>query len=173
MLCTCQLGSTSKYFFSLLMPCLLTVSIAVKRRHDSYKGNHLTGAGLQFQRFSPLSSWSETCWHGVRQGAGEVAESSTSGSTGSRGGAQADRHWSGLSFWNPKAHPKWHTFLGHTSYGLPSRGLWKPFLIKPPHSPKEAVTTSHLATFSPSFSSLGSNKVMSVTFVGPRVEQSQ
>jgi hypothetical protein len=33
--------------------------IAVKRQHDqgnSYKGQHLIEAGLQFQRFSPLSS---------------------------------------------------------------------------------------------------------------------
>jgi hypothetical protein len=35
------------------------VSIAVKWHHDqgnSYKGQHLVGAGLQVQRFSPLSS---------------------------------------------------------------------------------------------------------------------
>jgi hypothetical protein len=34
--------------------------IAVTRYHDhgnSYKGNHLIGAGLQFQKLSPLSSW--------------------------------------------------------------------------------------------------------------------
>ena len=43
----------------------------MKRHHDqgnSYKGKHLIGAGLQFQRFSPLSSWQEawqreTCRH--------------------------------------------------------------------------------------------------------------
>jgi hypothetical protein len=40
----------------------LRVSIAVKRHHDqgnSYKRTHLIGAGLQFQRFSLLSSWQE------------------------------------------------------------------------------------------------------------------
>jgi hypothetical protein len=34
----------------------------VNRYHDqgkSYKGQHLIGAGLQVQRFSPLSSWWE------------------------------------------------------------------------------------------------------------------
>jgi hypothetical protein len=34
----------------------------VKRDRDqgtSYKGQHLIGAGLQFQRFNPLSSWWE------------------------------------------------------------------------------------------------------------------
>jgi hypothetical protein len=38
---------------------LVRVSIAVNRHHDqgnSYKGQHLIGAGLQVQRFSPLSS---------------------------------------------------------------------------------------------------------------------
>jgi hypothetical protein len=38
---------------------LVRVSIAEKRHHDqgnSYKG-HLRGAGLQVQKFSPLSSW--------------------------------------------------------------------------------------------------------------------
>ena len=42
---------------------LVWVSIAVKRHHDhsnSYKGKHLTGDGLLFQRFSPLSSRQET-----------------------------------------------------------------------------------------------------------------
>jgi hypothetical protein len=36
--------------------------IAVKRHHDhgnSSEGKHLIGAGLQVQRFSPLSSWWE------------------------------------------------------------------------------------------------------------------
>ena len=70
--------------------CLTSVpvlgSIAVRRHHDhgnSYKEKHLTGTGLQFQRFSPLSSWQEA-WQYSDRHAGEVAESSTSGSTGSR-----------------------------------------------------------------------------------------
>lgn len=47
---------------------LYGVSVGVKRYHDrsnSYKGKHLTGAGLQFQRFSPLSSRQETWCAGV------------------------------------------------------------------------------------------------------------
>ena len=53
----------------------------MRRHHEhrnSYKGKHLIGAGLQFQRFSP-SSW----WHTGRPDAREVAESSTSASSGS------------------------------------------------------------------------------------------
>ena len=58
-----------KYVINL---CLSLGFIAVKRHHDqgnSYKGKHLTGAGLQFQRFSPLSSWWETWWHTCRHDA--------------------------------------------------------------------------------------------------------
>lgn len=42
-----------------LLEHLCGISIAVKRRHNhgkSYKREHLTGAGLQFCRLSPLSS---------------------------------------------------------------------------------------------------------------------
>jgi hypothetical protein len=42
-----------------LYTVLVRVSSAGKRHHDysnSYKGKHLIRAGLQFQRFSPLSS---------------------------------------------------------------------------------------------------------------------
>jgi hypothetical protein len=45
-----------------LLPVLIKVSIAVMKYYDqanSYKGKHLIGAGLQFQRFSLLSSWQE------------------------------------------------------------------------------------------------------------------
>jgi hypothetical protein len=49
---------------------------------NSYKGQHLIGAGLQVQRFSPLSSWQEAWQHPGRHGAGEGAESSTSCSEG-------------------------------------------------------------------------------------------
>jgi len=45
---------------------------------NSYKGQYLIGAGLQVQRFSPLSSWQEAWQHPGRHGAGEGAESSTS-----------------------------------------------------------------------------------------------
>ena len=59
----------------------MKVSIAVERHYDhgnSYKGNHLVGAGLRVWWLSPLSSW----WHAGRHGGEETAESSTSGSTG-------------------------------------------------------------------------------------------
>jgi hypothetical protein len=38
---------------------------------NSYKGRYLIGASLQFQRFSPLSSWQEAWQHPSRHGAGE------------------------------------------------------------------------------------------------------
>jgi hypothetical protein len=55
----------------------MTTATLIKRKH-------LTGVYLQFQRFSPLSSWQGALWHAGRHGAGEVAETSTFGSTGSR-----------------------------------------------------------------------------------------
>ena len=57
------------------MPVLVRVSIAVKRHHDrsnSYKGEHLIGAGLWGQ--SPLLSWQEAWQHAGRHGAGEIAK---------------------------------------------------------------------------------------------------
>ena len=49
----------------------------MKRHHEhsnSYKGIHLIGAGLPFQRFSPLSSWQEAWQYAGRYAAG-AAES--------------------------------------------------------------------------------------------------
>ena len=48
------------------------------------KETHLTGAGLQFQRFSLLWSEQEAWWPTGRHGAGEVAEMYTSGMAVSR-----------------------------------------------------------------------------------------
>jgi hypothetical protein len=48
-----------------------------KRHHDqgnSYKEQHLTVAGLQAQRFCPLSLWQEAWQHPDRYGAGEGAK---------------------------------------------------------------------------------------------------
>ena len=59
----------------------LRVAIVMKKVHDhgnSHKGKQLIRAGLQVQRFSPLSSWQEAWQHGDRHGAGEEAECSTS-----------------------------------------------------------------------------------------------
>jgi hypothetical protein len=56
---------------------LVRVSIATKRHHDqgnSYKGQPLVGARVQFQRFSSLSSWQEAWQHPSRCGAGEGVE---------------------------------------------------------------------------------------------------
>jgi|UPI0000F50270 hypothetical protein len=40
---------------------------------NSYKGKHLIGAGLEFQRYSPLL-WQEAWQHTSRYGVGERAE---------------------------------------------------------------------------------------------------
>jgi hypothetical protein len=50
----------------------------------SLKREHLIGSGLQFQRFSLLSSWWEAWEHPGRHGAGEGAENSTSLSSDSK-----------------------------------------------------------------------------------------
>jgi len=52
---------------------LVRVSFAMKRHHDQgnfYKGKHLIGAGLQFQKFSPESSWQEAWQRAGRHSAG-------------------------------------------------------------------------------------------------------
>lgn len=72
--------------------CLGQCSVAVKRPHDpnnSYKGNHLIGAGLQSQRLSPLSSWRRSM--AVETCAIEGAESSTPRSSGGRERATLDQ----------------------------------------------------------------------------------
>jgi hypothetical protein len=61
--------------------CLSYGFLAVKRHHDRssiYKGQCLIGAGLQSERFSPVSSWPEAWEHPGRHDAGEGTESSTS-----------------------------------------------------------------------------------------------
>jgi hypothetical protein len=78
----------------------------VKRHNDhssSYKGKHLIGAGLQFQRFSPLLIVIEEVWWCIgRHGAEEGAESSTSGSAGSR---KRMPYWAWLEYLSPQYHP--------------------------------------------------------------------
>jgi hypothetical protein len=81
----------------------------VKRHHshdNSYKGKHLIEDGLQF-RSSYVIAIMETQCHAGKTCAGEVAESSTSGSAGIR-----RSQWTtvpGLRFWDLKAHLQWHT----------------------------------------------------------------
>jgi hypothetical protein len=68
-------------------------SIAVKRHHDHgnfYKGKHFIGVNLQFQRFSPLSSWWEAWQHAGRHGTG--AENSTPWSEGSKSNCKPTGH---------------------------------------------------------------------------------
>ena len=59
--------------------------IAVKRHHDCsdfYKRKYLIGVDLQFQKFSPSSSWQETWLCASKHGAGDGTENPTSRSAG-------------------------------------------------------------------------------------------
>ena len=105
----------------------------MKRHHDhsnSYKGKHLIGADLQFQRFSPLSSRWEAWQHAGKHGS-QRAEISTSWSIGS---SRRLSHWPDLSIYDLKVHP-------HPSDMLPparphllivpviqTQSLWGPFI---------------------------------------------
>jgi hypothetical protein len=121
---------------------LVEISTAVKRHHDhsnSYKGNHLIGVGLQFQRSSPLSSWHETWRHAGRHGTGKEAESSTSSVTSRRNNCRP--HWALLEHMRPPSPPpQWHTSCkvkpiptGPHLWIVPlPTGLWVPFSFKPP-----------------------------------------
>jgi hypothetical protein len=78
-------GILSASRWIIIGECLSHSSIAVKRHHDhgnSCKRRYLIGSGLQLQKFIPLSSWRGSWWHIGKHSAGEVAESSTSGSAG-------------------------------------------------------------------------------------------
>jgi hypothetical protein len=71
----------AEHKFDARLSDMVRVSMVVKKHHDhrsSYKSKHLIGAGLQFQRFSSLSSWWEAWQSAGRHSAREGAESSTS-----------------------------------------------------------------------------------------------
>lgn len=120
---------------SWLCRCVSQCSIAVRNQHDrdnTYKGKHLTGACLQFQRFRSLSLQWQGQGHGQagRCGAKEVAESCVWTHSSRK------RETLGLAYLN--AHPRWHsssnqaTFLG-LSNSAQYLSLWRPLLSKPPH----------------------------------------
>jgi hypothetical protein len=76
-----------------------------------YNEKHFTGAGLQVQRFRPLSSWWEAWWHVGRHGAVEKAERFASEGCRKRDTAP------GLNIETPKLPPVTYFLLqqGHTS----------------------------------------------------------
>jgi hypothetical protein len=81
--------------------------MAVKKYHDhgnSYKGKHLIAADLQAHRFSNYLH----VGNNVRNGAGEVVGSSTSGPSGSR---KRERHWAWLEHLKPQNPPPVTHFL--------------------------------------------------------------
>ena len=75
--------------------CILVwVFIAVKRQYDqgnSYKGQHLIGAGFQVLRFSPFSSWQEAWQSAGRHGAGGAVRSTSYSEGKQNTGFQAAR----------------------------------------------------------------------------------
>jgi hypothetical protein len=76
-----SLRSTQTIMAVCFISVIVRVSFAVKRHHDrgkSYKGQHLIGAGLQVQSFSPLSSRQKAWQYPHRHRAREEDESSTS-----------------------------------------------------------------------------------------------
>lgn len=78
----------------------------MKGRHDhdnSYSGKHLIGAGLQFQRFSPLSWW-EAWWRTGRHGSGEVSVLHLEWTVSKE--RETDRHWAWLKPLKPQSPPQ-------------------------------------------------------------------
>ena len=75
---------------------------------------HLIRAGLQFQRFSSLSSWWEAWQHAGRHDAEEGAEGLTSWSAGSR--RRLCQYWAELEHRRPQSlPPQWHTSSNKTT----------------------------------------------------------
>jgi hypothetical protein len=110
-------------------------SIAVKGHHyhgNSYKGKHFIGAGLQFHRLSPLSSWWVAWQHAGRYGAGEGADSFSSVSKSNRKRETLGLVW---AFETSKAHLKYHiSFNKATPTG--------PYLLTP-HKYYLSLMTNH------------------------------
>lgn len=104
-----NIGALPFYLYYSNDLCRSFCSITVKRHHDhgiAYKRKHFTRGGLQCQRFS-LLSLQGTWQHAGRQNDGEgefyiqthhIHRQQEESNTGS-----------GLGFWNPRAHPQWHT----------------------------------------------------------------
>ena len=105
------------------------------------KGKHLTEAGLQFQRFSPLSSWQE---HGTVQ-SDIVLEKTLRVLPLDPKTAKRDcvPHWAQLEHRRPqRSSQQWHTSsykatptpLVPLSIGQPFNhmSLWGPYLFRPP-----------------------------------------
>lgn len=95
--------------------CLGQCSVAVTRHYghgSSYKIKHLIETCLQFQRFSPLSSWQGMWWHSGRFGScgfyiwipREQEERLRVLHLDLKAAGERDTGF-GFGFWNLKAHP--------------------------------------------------------------------
>lgn len=122
---------------------LVKVSITVKRHHNhsnSYKGQHLIGAGLKFQRCSPLL----TLWEDGSAQADIVLEKDLRGLDLDQGHQETVSHWAYLEQIRPQGLPHSDTLppagshifqQGYASLpGVPLPfGVWEPIAVKLPH----------------------------------------
>ena len=72
---------------------------------SSYKRKHLIGAGLEFQRFSPLLSWWEAWQYPGRHGAGEGLKHLQLGPNAAEGDCVS--HWHSLSMYKTSKLLPW------------------------------------------------------------------
>ena len=73
-----SLNVGNNLLFTVTVLFFVRVSIAVKKHHDqgnSYKGQHLNGVVLHFQRFISLLSWQAAWQHASRHSVGGVKNS--------------------------------------------------------------------------------------------------
>jgi hypothetical protein len=126
--------------------------IAVRRHHDqgsSCKRKHVTGAGLQFQMFSPLSSWLETWQHPGRHGAeGDKIQKQPRGDCHMQ--AARRRLWITLA-----RHEHIYTYSNKTTFSnkaIPpnSATSYGPSIFKPPQFPFVNIENHRVKQRSPS-----------------------
>jgi hypothetical protein len=138
------LFTVEKYFY---FTSLSYSFIAVNRRSSLWSNfvwrKTFNWGWLTVHRFS-LWTWQEAWWPTGRHGAGEEAESSASGPTGSR-----KREWATGLDWAPQTSKP--TLLRHTSFSkatpTPTRphllivplpmSLWGPFSFRSPQDPSQ------------------------------------
>ena len=101
-----------------MLTVLVRVPIVVKRDHDhsnSYRGQHSLGAGVQFRSLVHYHQGRKT-WHWKRSWELYIWIS--------RHQEETISHYPGLSIWDLKAYPQWHTSLNKVT---PTP--WRPYLL--------------------------------------------
>jgi hypothetical protein len=131
-------NSGSQIWWQAPWPAVLSGFLLLSWRATMTMTTH-KGKQLIAQRFSSLSTLQKAWWDTDRHGTGEVAWSSTPGSSGSRKHANGE---------NLRAHPQWHSSSskatptpsrphplqqGHTSNNDAPKEFMEPFSVKPLH----------------------------------------